>query len=1079
MKRLNRNMTGIAGILAALLSVILFILFIPEETDAFAAEWQSSQKVKVAFCDDSNNTANSEITPFSTAEVREYLQQISDITGWKYEYLYGSYDEIYADFLNGEADIFPGLVNDGNNDGRILFPDRPMYKKVYCLSVLSENFGAITAEPASISGHTIGIVEGRTENVLLQNYIENTGITSQIVFFKTEHERQEAFNCGNIDILFTTKDAMDSDATVLDEIGDKKYYCAVNSDRTDIFEILNNAVNQIAVETTYEEEYNDAPENYTEKRAAFYPGNGEWLEKHDKLVVGGLENDEPYSYRNNNGEIVGVSPDLLNRMLEKLGININVEWKLYGSIKELNNALLNGDVDLVTPEYKYFHNIRKEYDSITLSNTMFSENMGIMYIGNKLPNQPESIITEGSRLGMFYAQNNYAGAKAVSCTTLEKGIEMLLEGDGECLISTTWMLEKAATKYSSVYNVNVAPLITACEICFACRSDELDLLDIINRGRPLIDDSEINYLTLIHTQNRYNKMSISEFFFENPTYMFTFLGLIIALILMILFIFIRSRVNMKIEQKIIASITEDFEWVYYVKLNEKSDRDEIMAVRNGGHWNERIPGWDDEKKFAKRLKMLNDYYVVTEDKERFIQETKRTRIIDILERESLCFVDFRIRIDDRECNYQLKFVAARKKKGLTGMVVGIHNADKEMKQEKERQEELRLAREKAIAANAAKTAFLSNMSHDIRTPMNAIMGYTNMARNHMDDTAKVEDCLNKIGYSSKHLLRLINEVLDMSQIESGKVEIHTKPMDITECSCVPMCLELAKNKNIGLTYSCGNVTDKIVYYDELHVNQIFMNILSNAIKYTNPGGKVTYRLEQISNPDEQNIANYRVTIEDNGIGMSKEFLNNIFDTFTRENNSAANVIEGTGLGMSIVKKLTDIMNGTINIESEKGVGTKVVIELPFEVARDNRVEASNLRELDPDVLIGRRVLLVEDNEMNREIATEILEDNGLEVDTADDGDVAVDKVAEMGYLYYDFILMDIQMPRMNGYDATKAIREIPHNFDDRLPIIAMTANAYEEDRQNAFKAGMDEHLSKPVDTEKLLRALGKYVDYKK
>lgn len=384
--------------------------------------------------------------------------------------------------------------------------------------------------------------------------------------------------------------------------------------------------------------------------------------------------------------------------------------------------------------------------------------------------------------------------------------------------------------------------------------------------------------------------------------------------------------------------------------------------------------------------------------------------------------------------------------------------------------------EMADSANEAKTNFLFNMSHDIRTPMNAIIGYTVMAKKYLDSKDKVTDCLDKIDVSGQQLLSLVNQVLDMSKIESGKMAIEETPADLIErASALLMIVEAsAKAKGITLEGKIKNIRNKDILTDTPRVNQVFINILGNAIKYTPEGGKIVYTAEQISDPVD-GVAKYRFTVEDNGIGMSKEYLTRIFDSFSREHNTTNSGIEGTGLGMAIVKKIVDMLGGKIDIESKQGFGTKVVVTVDFKIQDISEMAQENVIEVEEDAFQGKRILLVEDNEMNREIARDILEDYGIYVEEADDGDTAVSMVKNSEHGFYNAILMDVQMPRMNGYEATMAIRELEDIELASIPIIAMTANAFEEDRKRALAVGMNEHLSKPIDITKLVQTLDRFI----
>ncbi|MBO2517697.1 MAG: hypothetical protein CW338_10615 [Clostridiales bacterium] len=409
----------------------------------------------------------------------------------------------------------------------------------------------------------------------------------------------------------------------------------------------------------------------------------------------------------------------------------------------------------------------------------------------------------------------------------------------------------------------------------------------------------------------------------------------------------------------------------------------------------------------------------------------------------------------------------------------LHFDEEERKREAQQRKD-ELARAKAEASDRVKTEFLFNMSHDIRTPMNAILGYTNIALNHIEEPERVSDSLKKIKTSGGHLLSLINDILEMSRIEAGRMEIINAPIniyDVTE-SITGMSTALAATRDVAFRTVIDDIADPYIYADELHTNQIIINLISNAIKYTNPGGEVEYRIEQLTAPAD-GIAKYRVTVKDNGIGMSEEFQKHLFESFSREKTSTVSRQEGAGLGLAIVKRIVDLMGGTISVQSRQGVGSVFTMELPLKVMDEAAVAAYKAQHGDISEpgeavsLRGRKVLLVEDNEMNREIATEILEETGMIIDPAEDGAAAVRKVAGKGAGYYDFILMDIQMPVMNGYEATAAIRALPGG--DRIPIIALSANAFKEDVDKSVAAGMNDHVAKPIDIKELFTTLAKFL----
>ena len=414
-----------------------------------------------------------------------------------------------------------------------------------------------------------------------------------------------------------------------------------------------------------------------------------------------------------------------------------------------------------------------------------------------------------------------------------------------------------------------------------------------------------------------------------------------------------------------------------------------------------------------------------------------------------------------------------------GIIVDISSE----KQIESQQEQLSKALEVANAANDAKSSFLFNMSHDIRTPMNAITGFTAMAKRYADDKEKVRDYLEKIDVSGQQLLLLINEVLEMARIESGKISFEMKPVNIREKFNImnTMFTEQAQLTGLNFHATLENLEHNRILADDSRMTQITLNIIGNAMKFTPEGGSIDVLLKELS-PRREGYATVLFRVSDTGIGMSKEFQKQLFEPFARENTTTVSKIQGTGLGMSIVKTLIDLAGGTIEVVSEPGKGSRFDIVIDFEIdnqsendiesAEDNRLEYTDF------TLRDKRVLLVEDNVLNREIARFILETRGMIVEEAEDGDVAVERIREQAATgdlnHYDFILMDIQMPRMNGYEATKRIREILDPLKCHIPIIALSANAFDEDRRNSLAAGMDGHIAKPIEVEELWQALAKF-----
>lgn len=429
---------------------------------------------------------------------------------------------------------------------------------------------------------------------------------------------------------------------------------------------------------------------------------------------------------------------------------------------------------------------------------------------------------------------------------------------------------------------------------------------------------------------------------------------------------------------------------------------------------------------------------------------------------------------DTPRNFQTTYAKANE----NGSQVILYTVDNTslLKSEKNHQLKLQNALLKAEEASKAKSSFLFNMSHDIRTPMNAILGFTRMAQKNAGDKEKVLENLSKLNESGEHMLSLINDILDMSRAESGKIvlsEVKAVVYDFNK-SIEPMLRELAEEKHIDLSFVIGNIQDSYVYLDKMHLNSCLINIISNAIKYSNYGCYVTATISQVKPEEEKpGYGWYQFVVEDNGIGMSKEFQEQIFEPFSREHNSTTSGQQGTGLGLPITKKYVEAMGGTITVESEVGVGSKFTFTVPLRLQKENSVEIPVSETKDVNIDLSKlKIILADDNDLNREIALDLLLESKINVDEAANGQEVLDLLEKKGTDYYDLILMDIQMPVMNGYEATRQIRK--RYPASNLPIIALSANAFEEDRTLSLEAGMNEHLAKPIETSKLFEALKKF-----
>ena len=534
--------------------------------------------------------------------------------------------------------------------------------------------------------------------------------------------------------------------------------------------------------------------------------------------------------------------------------------------------------------------------------------------------------------------------------------------------------------------------------------------------------------------------------------------------------------RMKAERRhteLVQALSIDYNLVCFFDL----DTGRGYPVRTSGSSDYTIDSVFDREISLKEV--MEDYihkYVCEEDRELLRQAASLDGLKKELAEKNLYYVNYRISVDGDMRYVQMKVVRTGDWSKWHGIVVGFRSVDEEIRNEMEQKSLLEEALMQAKKANKAKSVFLSNMSHDIRTPMNAIVGFTNLALSHMDQTEQVESYLKKIMTSGNHLLSLINDILDMSRIESGKMSLEEKPCNLADI------LQGLQNiiqadvhaKRLELHMDAVDVSHEDICCDKLRLNQVLLNLLSNSVKYTPPGGAVSLRLTERPGAP-LGSANYEFYIKDTGIGMSEEFVSHIFEPFERERNSTISKIQGTGLGMAITKNLIDMMNGSITVKSEQNAGTEITVSFTFRLAASahsgESLEDSNHPEASS--LHAGRILLAEDVDLNQEIATVILEEAGFSVEVAENGQVALDMLQRAEPGYYQLILMDIQMPVMDGYEATRFIRRLENQERASIPIIAMSANAFEEDKREALSCGMNGHIAKPIDITVLFDTLNK------
>ena len=1046
-----------------------------------AAETAPAKVVRVGSFEDTFNYVNEKGARKGYGY--ELLETLSGYAGWQFEYVTCDWSDCFEKLKNGEIDIIGGISYTEDRTQEMLFSDEPMGVEKYYLYADLSRADISASDFKTLNGKKIGVLMGTEPEVMLAEWEEKYGLKTEHVNISNNEDVKQNLANHEIDCFVSLEESFwaERGISTITRVGESGIYYAINKNRPDIKEELDDAMRAL----------DEAVPFYTADLYKRYFSmdytpilTGEekaWLRKHGAIRMGFLASDSGVStFDPATGEFTGVITDYIQFAADCLG-NQELEFQLVGyDSKEAElDALKSGEIDMI------FHcdqnpNLAEEYH-FACTNTTWTSNL--MAVTNKQhfnENNVNRIAVPQNKLSLKkYLAFYYPQWEIVDCDTQEDAARLVKDGQADCFVTGI----SSENKYSKKYSFYSVPLVNPVRSCFAVNSGNRSLLSILNKT---IKAMPVNMLAgaLAMYKSSARKVTLSDFIKDNFFKVMLISSIAVAVVLLTI-----------------------------LMLLQKARKAEAAARKAAS--------------------------------------------------------------DTQELNAKLQ-----------------------------------VAVEKAESANRAKSTFLSNMSHDIRTPMNAIIGFTTLALSNIDDTDRVKDYLGKTLASSNHLLSLINDVLDMSRIESGKIHLEEVEVNLSDVlhDLKTIVSGQIYAKQLELYMDAMDVTDEDVYCDKTRLNQILLNLLSNAIKFTPAGGTVSVRVRQLAGK-VRGCGQYEFRIKDNGIGMSQEFAQKIFEPFERERTSTVSGIQGTGLGMAITKNIVDMMGGTIEVQTAQGKGTEFTVCVPMRAQTEQRpvekiteleglkalvvdddfntcdsvtkmlvkvgmraewtlsgkeavlrarqsIEMSDvyhayiidwrlpdmngievtrqIRSLHDDTPIiiltaydwsdieveakaagvtafcakpmfmsdlretlmsalgqkpadavqrllpeknadfkGKHILLVEDNELNREIAQEILREYGFLVDSAENGAVAVEKVSTAAPGSYDLVLMDVQMPIMDGYTATRKIRALDDPARAKLPILAMTANAFDEDRRNALESGMNGFLSKPIVIDDLVQELRK------
>ena len=912
-----------------------------------AAETAPAKVVRVGSFEDTFNYVNEK--GVRKGYGYELLQTLSGYTGWQFEYVTCDWSDCFEKLKNGEIDIMGDISYTEDRAEEMLFSDEPMGEEKYYLYADFSRTDISASNFKTLNGKKIGVLMGTEPEEMLTEWEEKHGIKTEHVNISNNEDVKQKLANHEIDCFVSLEESFWAELGIstMTRVGESGIYYAINKDRADLKEELDNAMRAL----------DEADPFYTADLYKRYfsldytpiltSEEKAWLRKHGAIRMGFLTSDSGVSnFDPATGKLTGAITDYIQFATGCLG-NQELEFQIvgYDSIEAELDALKSGEIDMIF-HFDQNPNLAEEYRVACTSTTWITNLMAVTNKEHFNESKANRIAVPQNKLSLKkYLAFYYPQWEIVDCDTQEDAAKLIETGRADCFVTGI----SSDENYSKKYGFYSVPLLNPVKSCFAVNSGNCSLLSILNKT---IKAKPINLLagSIAMYQSSARKVTLSEFIKDNFFMVLLISSIAVAVVLLTI-----------------------------LKLLQKARKAEAAARKAAN--------------------------------------------------------------DTQELNAKLQ--------------VAVENAE---------------------SANRAKSTFLFNMSHDIRTPMNAIIGYADLASRHLDDPAKLEKYMENIQVCGQNLLMLLNNVLDLARIENDKTEIEYSVSDVEKDfrNCIAMFQNQADSKGQTLTVT-AQLQHPYVYADIPHLTEVCTNLVSNAVKYTGACGTIHCDITQKPGKKE-GWCDTVITVADNGIGMSQEFQKHIFEPFERERTSTVSKVEGSGIGMGIVKKLVGLMGGTVEVESKIGVGSTFTVTIPCRIASQEETQAKReTGSSDQKSLSGTKILLAEDNDLNAEIAVELLQEEGCTVDRAKDGVECVDMLEKAANGTYQLILMDIQMPVMNGYDAAKKIRRMDDLPKADIPIIAMTANAFSEDKQAALDAGMNDHVAKPINMNVLVPTIQKYL----
>ena len=1155
----------------------------------------------------------------------EFLNLVSQYSHLNFSFI--GYDQSWGDMLTmldrGEIDMVTSARKTPQREEKYAF-SLPIGRNSTMLFIRAGNTSLLSGDYGTYDGIVVGVLTESSQNQSLAEFAQEKGFSYQTKEYEDTNQMAEDLQNGTIDAILSSNLRRTENEKTLDTIETEYFYAIVRKDDKELLAEINYAIDQMNINegdwtnvlyykyygTIYSSEI-----SFTQREQTYIQ---DVVSGKKQITVTSMMDRKPYSYVED-GELKGILTEYFAGIMELAGLPYEIV--VPNDRAEYYELMNQNSVDVVIDWRQSQSNVGGHLNNGFCTDAYM--NTGIALVTRKdFSGEISTLAVVDIQGDIAIEQNMVEEAKVLNCSTREKALQAVLDGKADATYVYTYTAQSFINNDATgSLQFSIVDTLRFDFKMYIRNSCDHELVTILNKCIRQMSDDSMNHLITKYTANTPENMSLGRYMRAHPEVIAILVLLGAVVIGVMLALYLRSQwskklllttehAKRKLEEQlaIVNTLSRDYINVYAVNVRTGT----VRTVKITGYAAAGLK--QDSTKEVLYEDILTDYInyrVIPEERQYLLEALALDTVLEKLKSDTEYSGSYQVLVDGGVHTYQFICAAHLETQDSVSdqdsfFLLGFRNIDKIVSKEQEQKVILETALEEAQHANTAKTIFLNNMSHDIRTPMNAIIGFTSLAISHINNQKQVESYLGKILTSSKHLLSLINDILDMSRIESGKVKIEENETSLPEIMHDLKTIVQAdvKSKQLSFQVDTLDVTNETIICDKLRLNQVLLNILSNAMKYTGPGGMVSVHIIQTDDAPE-GYASYQFRIKDTGIGMSKEFLMHLFEPFEREQTATVSGIQGTGLGLAITKNIVDMMNGSITVTSKEGVGTEFVVSFQFRV-KDNLDYAeymeklTNLRALvvdddtntctsvskmlsslgmrsdwttrgeegiiraefaleqnDPfheilidwllpdlngvetarrlrrivgeeviiilltaydwtdieteakeagvtnfcskplflselrniltapyreiketekqdtstQFLLGKKVLLVEDNELNQEIAMTVLEEAGLVVDTANDGTEAVEVIKTAQTNTYDLILMDVQMPVMDGYTATRAIRDLADPAKANIPIVAMTANAFDEDRQKAFEAGMNGHVPKPLEIPKLMETL--------